>query len=193
MSSKSDHAISAPQFSIKRVRSVENDAEVSLASTSTTSQKHNGKCFPLSKRSTSKGSYISLSRKSTSRQSLKKNGKTFYINDLLFLTQPPKCCRKSYLNEPLQAEIPYPASLRSLRLDEEDTARITKNIKNGFKNTYNNNNNNNSNMTYFTCVEDINFRVERRVCEVRYFTVKINTQMNNAFNLMQYAQSLTEN
>lgn len=62
------------------------------------------------------------------KASLKKSIHSYKIEDLRHLAKPAKCCRKSYLNEPLQPGIPYPPSLTSLHLDDDDIDAIDKNI-----------------------------------------------------------------
>lgn len=66
--------------------------------------------------------------KSQPNDTFERNGVSFKINDLLLLSKPPKCCRKSYLNEPPQPTLPYPVSLLSLHLDDNDLKTINKKI-----------------------------------------------------------------
>lgn len=106
-----------------------------------------------------------------------KNGKTFKITDLVKLAKPAKCCRKSYLNEPLQATAPYPVSLLSLHLDDNDTKLLTKKIKSRVDNSK-------SQITYCTCMRDRNFHIEQRVFQIAYFTV--------SRSMKNYSPDLTE-
>lgn len=94
-----------------------------------------------------------------------KDGKKFKIIDLIKLTKPAKCSRKSYLNEPLQAAIPYPVSLLSLPLDDNDKKLISKKIKANSKSK------DKSQITYNSYMKQNVFHVGTKISQVMYFTV----------------------
>lgn len=90
-----------------------------------------------------------------------KSGKRFKMTDLMKVAKPAKCCRKTCLKELPQATVPYPVSLLSLHLDQNDTKCITKRI----------NANNETQIAYCTPANDNNFSIEQRVFQVAYFTI----------------------
>ncbi|KAF7278123.1 hypothetical protein GWI33_008742 [Rhynchophorus ferrugineus] len=53
----------------------------------------------------------------------------FGIDNLLRACRPAKCCRKSILNEKMKKSLPYPASLRSLPLDDSDINVINESLQ----------------------------------------------------------------
>lgn len=92
------------------------------------------------------------------------------------VSKPAKCCRKSCLNElPLPAQ-PYPVSLTSLRLDDNDIDIINKNIRICTKKQTNNNC---IKPTCYTCLEDKSFLFGPRVFQVMYFQIKLNKAIQN--------------
>lgn len=61
-------------------------------------------------------------------QYVKKRLEALGTDNIIRACRPAKCCRKTILNEKSKLEIPYPASLRSLPLNESDVRVITETI-----------------------------------------------------------------
>lgn len=51
------------------------------------------------------------------------------IRNLIKISKPAKCCRKSVLNEKLQHKLPYAPSIMSLPLEEQDLDIIKASLK----------------------------------------------------------------
>lgn len=101
---------------------------------------------------------------------------SYQLQELVAIAKPAKCCRKSYLNEPPQPSVPYPASLTSLHLDERDMAVIGENIKAERKRL----GGKNAKMVYYTRLQDTSIIPEpNRMFHVMYFEVKMNKAVQN--------------
>lgn len=121
------------------------------------------------------------------KSSTQKSFKSFRITDLFKVSKPAKCCRKSCLNEQAKPATPYPVSLMSLHLDDNDIDMINKKIR-----VCSNEPSNDHLKPIYTCLQEQlrfprRFPVERRVFQVMYFQVKINKAVqNDPVDLVQY-------
>lgn len=116
------------------------------------------------------------------KSSTQKSIKSFRITDLFKVSKPAKCCRKSSINEQSRPATPYPVSLMSLHLDDNDIDMLNTKIRICSRKP-----SNYDVKPIYTCLQEQRFPIMQRVFQVMYFEVKNNKAIqNDPVDLTQY-------